>query len=233
MKAKCSLKHLIILFTALFSTHVLAVDFVPHVGADYKFWQVEPKTDGASNNFIHTFPDLTRAGSFYIGTRINKNWGVDIGYDHSSKKNKWRSFDTTDFIFDQASVIGDASQVDMRLTAWYLSGLYYWEFYPNFEAIFHLGLASLQPKSTIIYYPVNAAPVELRFKLESKASARFGLGLQYLFLGNFGVRALVTFDQTGRINFVGSNQNNAPFDINPYKSSTSYNLGFFAEFNTI
>lgn len=235
MKAKLKTIAMAGLLSIGLSQNACALSFTPHLGIDYKFWQVEPKQSDAGADFTKVFPDITRAGTLYVGTRINKVWGIDFGYDRSSQKHKWRTYDTQQLVFGQPATIGDASQVDVRLAAWYLSGLFYWEVYQNLEIVFHAGAGWLQPKTTVIYYPVatGSQPVELSFKEESKVSGRFGFGMQYLFLDHFGVRALVTFDQTRRINYVGTNQNVVSFDISPYKSATSYNVGIFAEFNAI
>lgn len=235
MKAKSILKSSVLALACIASSTASALDWVfePHIGADYKFWQLEPKREDATNYFEKTFPDVSRAGTIYIGTRINKVWGIDVGWDNSTTTEKFRLYDSQDFIFDQFSNPGDGVHTDMKLSAWYLSGLYYWEVLCNFELVFHAGIVSLQPKSSIIYYPVNAPVRELSFKTESKFAGRFGFGAQYKFFKYFGARALVTFDNTSRINFVGRNQSNIDFDIRPYKNSTSYNIGLFAELSQV
>lgn len=239
MKAKLNLAIVLSLLTLSIISVAKAdrsnICITPHIGIDYKFWQMEPRQSDSVADYSKVFPDITRAGTIYIGTRINKVWGIDFGYDHSAKKDKWRTYDTDNLVFGQPAAIGDASEVTMRVTAWHLMGLFYWEVYKNIELVFHAGAAWLQPKSTVIYYPVASPGFarELSYKEESKVSGRFGLGAQYLFLRNFGVRALIIFDQTRRVNLVGTNHNTVAFDISPYKSSTSYNVGFFAEFTGI
>ncbi len=205
--------------------------FNPHIGADFKHWGVDADFKDASRDYRSTFPDITAAGTFYIGTRINNNFGIDVGYDRARSKDKFRSYSQNQVIFGSLTNPGDTTQVDMELDAWWVSFLFYWEFYRNLEFVAHAGVASLQPKSTIIYYPVNpaAGPIDLQFKTRSKASGRFGFGLQYMFFKYFGARALVTWDSTSRINFVGNNQTNTPFDISPYKNAASFNVGLFAE----
>lgn len=223
-----TLASLVLLFTAQTAVAFYDWCFQPHVGIDYKYWGVEAKKGPTTYEYL--FPDLTRAGTIYIGTRINKLWGIDFGYDRSSTKDKWHAFEQPSAAFGAPSNVGDTTEIDMRLEAWHLSGLFYWEMIPNLELVLHAGIVSLQPKSRILYYPLGGAPVEMRFKTESKWAGRFGFGAQYLFPCILGVRALLTWDQTSRINYLGLNHQLSTLDIKPYNNALSFNVGVFAEF---
>src|SRR5690606_16596494 len=187
----------------------------PHVGADFKYWQIKPKSNYANINqfsdFRNIFPDMTSAGNFYVGTRINKIFGIDFGYENALSKDKFHIFNGNEQYFNDFENAGDATSVHFDISAWYGMLLYYWEVHPDLELIAHIGLASLQPKSNIKYY-LSGTPIDLRFNTKSQWSARIGLGAQYSFMTyrrfNVGVRALVNWDQTSRINFIGYDEDN-------------------------
>lgn len=202
--------------------------FSPHIGIDYKHWGMDGKV---SPSFERMFPEVNAAGALYIGTRINKFFGIDFGYERSTTEDKWYTFEETTNFFGSTSNVNDRTHIKTNMQAWYLSGLFYWEMIPHLELVLHAGLVSLHPKSSIMYYPAGQPlPLEFSFKTKSKWAGRFGLGVQYLFLCHFGARAIMTWDQTSRINYVGRDHNQSYLDIKPYKNALSFNLGLFAEF---
>ncbi|HET9843707.1 MAG TPA: hypothetical protein VFP93_03510, partial [Gammaproteobacteria bacterium] len=158
-----------------------ALTLKPHIGADYKFWEIKEKQLDFTRDYFSIFPYMSRAGTLYVGTRINKIWGLDFGYDRSVRKDEFHSYDSPGAltpVFGDTPVLGDAIQTDFRIEAWHLSGLFYWEILKNFELVFHIGVASLQPKSTVLYYHAALPndPIDLRFQLKSKWVGRFGFG---------------------------------------------------------
>lgn len=209
----------------------------PHAGADFKYWQIDPKSNYANVNqnsdFTNIFPDITAAGNFYVGTRINKIFGIDFGYENAMSKDKFHVFNGSEQYFNDFENAGDATAINFDISAWYGMFLFYWEVYPNLELIAHAGLASLQPKAKI-NYTLSGNAIELRQKTQSKWSGRLGLGAQYSFLAwrdfNFGIRGLVNWDQTSRIDMIGFDEDNGPFVIKPYKNATSWHIGGFVEY---
>lgn len=201
----------------------------PHIGVDWKYWGARPNND-LPLPADRTFPEITNAFSFYLGTRIKDVFGLDFGYDQSTTKEESRVFDGMEtFLQTTPEPLGNSSTVRVRFKAWYLHGLFYWQAFeqafPEVELIGLLGLSTLKP-DTHIYYVTGGQRTEIIQKTDSKVSARIGLGAQYNPFWFLGIRAMVIWDQTKRVNYLGVLPNQTPFDLSPYKSAASYHLGF-------
>lgn len=223
-----------LLFSLLTSFSANALYLSPHAGVDWKYWGARPNND-MPLPADHTFPPITNAFSFYLGTRINGFFGLDVGYDQSTTKEESRVFNGQQtFLQPVPEPIGNSSTVRTRFKAWYMHGIFYWQAMPKVapevELLGLLGISTLKP-DTHIYYVTGGQRVEIIQNTKSKASARIGLGLQYNPFWFVGLRAMVIWDQTKRVNYLGVDQNQTPFDLSPYKSAASYHLGFVINMN--
>lgn len=218
-----------LLFILSLTCQASTLELNPHIGVDWKYWGAHTNNDRPLPA-DKTFPEITNAFSFYLGTRIRDIWGIDIGYDQSTTKEESRVFDGMEtFLQAVPEPLGNSSTVRVRFKAWYIHGLVYWQAMPNIapevELIGLLGLSTLKP-DTHIYYVTGGQRTEIIQNTESKASARIGLGAQYNPFWFLGLRAMVIWDQTKRVRYIGVLPNQTPFEISPYKSAASFHLGF-------
>lgn len=212
------------LLTSLVAPQIAqAAYWSPHLGADIKYWNVEPKF-GTFTDYEYLFPEITKAVNLYVGTRINGYFGVDLGYEQSAKKKNYKVFDGTEIFFVSQEAVGDGATVNMRLHAFHLDLNFYWEVVRRFELNFMMGLVYLHPDTHIMHL-TDGTWLEFRNKTDEKWYGSFGFGALYTPIPNISIRALVAFDQTQRINYLGYDQNNDYYDLHPYKHATTFNLG--------
>lgn len=195
----------------------------PHLGADIKYWNIEPKF-GVNYDYDLLFPEVTKAVNLYVGTRINGYFGIDIGYEQSAHKKSGRVFDGTEIFFVSQEAIGDAANIEMRLHALHLDLNFYWEVAKHFELNFMMGLLYLHPDTHIMHL-TDGTWLEFRNKSDEKWTGSFGLGAVYTPIPYISIRALVAWDQTQRINYLGFDEDNQYYDLHPYKHATTFNFG--------
>lgn len=195
----------------------------PHLGADFKYWNAEPAI-GPESDFNLLFPKIGRAANIYVGTRINGYFGVDFGYEQSSKSKNYKVFDGTEIFFVSQEAAGDAATVDLRLHALHLDFNFYWEVARRFEIDFMLGLLYLHP-ATHIMHLTDGNWLEFRNRTQEKWSGTYGIGVVYTPIDAISIRALFNIDQTKRINYVGFDQNNQFYSISPYTTAKAINVG--------
>lgn len=201
-----------------------AVYLSPHMGVDWKYWGASVNNDRPLPQ-DRTFPDIGNGMSFYLGTRINGFFGIDLGYDQSITKEKSRVFDGLEtFLKPTAEPLGNSSNVSVRFKAFHLNTMFYWPVMKDVEILGLLGISSLE-SDVHMFYVTNGIRTEISQNSKNKASARIGLGTQYNPWWFLGFRGMVIWDQTKRVNILGVDNTQVPFDISPYKSSTSFHLG--------
>lgn len=195
----------------------------PHLGADLKFWNIEPQL-GTHTDYAELFPKINKAGNLYVGTRINGYFGVDFGYEQSSHKRSYDVFDGTEIFFVTQEAAGDAATVEMRLHALHLDLNFYWEVVKRFELNFMMGLVYLHPDTHIMHL-TDGTWLEFRNESQEKWTGTFGFGALWTPIPQVSIRALVAFDQTQRISYEGFDTNNQYYDVHPYKHATTFNFG--------
>jgi len=240
----------------LFPLTAQATYWTPHIGVDYKYWHVMPyqeKTlpihdsttvsypfgdDYPRRPWKSMFPRIDNAFNIYVGTRINGFFGIDFGYDGSQSREKAYLFSDLDIPFSGFPPIlyeqlGNASVIDLQLHALHLDFNFYWEVVRQLEVVFMFGAAFLHTNMHIHHFNVdNGVWLELDGQSRAKYTGRFGLGLQYNITPCLGVRTLVNWESTNRIEFQGNydNPEHTFFIIKPYVKSTSFNVGFVYSF---
>lgn len=204
-----------------------AAYWAPHIGVDYKYWNVRAANRAtAIGNYDYQplFPKISSSGNFYIGSRVNGYFGFDVGYEQSKTKEGSVIFDGNQAFFGDVENAGDSSKVDLRLKAWHLDLNFYRELWHRIDFYVMGGLATMKPDTKILYTQAGNL-LELNQSTRSKWLARVGFGLQYNPVPCIGIKGLVMFDQTSRLNYLGTDEDGNPFDIKPYKNSTSLHLG--------
>ncbi|MBS0287531.1 MAG: outer membrane beta-barrel protein [Proteobacteria bacterium] len=218
-----------LLVSTLISTFALpATSFgafwAPHIGADYKWWGLEP-----NEVYEDTFPRIDHAFNFYVGTRINGYFGTDIGFEESTRKQKGQTFEGGEILFVFPENANDATDINMRIRDFHLDINFYWEVWRNFEIIFMGGLA-LWHIDTHINHLTDGTWIEFKNESENKAMGRIGIGAQYNIMPCLGIKFLINSDPGIRVNDIGWDQNDNWYSISPYKTAVSYNLGVVYSF---
>ncbi|MBN9287525.1 MAG: hypothetical protein BGO43_04460 [Gammaproteobacteria bacterium 39-13] len=226
-----------ILLGALFCVTPLTIQasyWSPHIGADLKYWGLEPGINATQTvtgtDYERLFPDITTAYRFYIGSRVNGFFGFDIGYEESTRRQQSLTFVAGDIFFIKPEVQGDAARVSVRLQDFYLDLNFYWEVFKRFEIIFMGGLAFLHNDIKINHLS-DGTWLEYRGESEMKAMGRIGIGAQYNIMPCLGIKFLINGDPGIRINPTGFDEDNNWFSITPYKTAISYNLGIVYSLN--
>jgi hypothetical protein len=189
------------------------------------YWGVEPY-----DQLEEIFPRINKAGNIYVGTRINGFFGIDIGYEQSTLKRKSKVFNGTEIIFVNQENAGDATNVTVKLWGPHVDFNFYWEVVKRLELMFMAGVAAITP-DTHIYHLTDGVWLEYHNTSEQKIMGRFGLGAQYNIVPCFGIKFLVSWEPSIRIDEVGYDQNFNFYDIHPYKNATTYKLGFVYSFS--
>ena len=218
------------LLTTLITTSAQAAVWSPHIGADYKFWNMKPSQD-VSNFYKQTFPRVGNAFNVYAGTRIENYFGLDVGFESSPVHRKFHVYEGGEIIFAEPFFAGDATEIDMQLTALHFDMNFYWEAFERFELIFMMGAAYLHPRTHVqVYDALTLSWFELENTSRPKWSGRFGFGAQYNFVPCFGMKMLINWDQTRRIEYQGFDPENNFYSIFPYHRSTTFNIGLVYSF---
>ncbi len=218
-----------ILVSALLSTlapiSAQAAFWAPHIGVDYKWWGLEP-----NEVYEDIFPYIDHSFNFYVGTRINGYFGVDFGFEESTRKQQGYTFEGGEILFVFPENPNDATDINMRLRDFHMDINFYWEVWRNFEIIFMGGLALLHI-DTHINHLTDGTWFEFENESENKAMGRIGLGAQYNILPCLGIKFLINSDPGIRINDVGEDQNENFYSFSPYKTAISYNIGIVYSFS--
>ncbi|MBS0290512.1 MAG: outer membrane beta-barrel protein [Proteobacteria bacterium] len=199
--------------------------WAPHIGVDYKWWGLEP-----NETYLPIFPRIDHAFNFYVGTRINGYFGIDFGYEESSRRQLSTTFEGGEIFFVEPELPYDATNITMRLKDFHMDLNFYWEVWRNFEIIFFAGLAMLHI-DTHIYHLTSGTWFEFQNESEKKAMGRIGLGFQYNILPCVGFKFFINGDPCIRINDMGFDQYDNFYSFSPYKTAISYNLGIVYSFS--
>lgn len=202
----------------------------PHIGAEYKYWGI---TTGKNSGYEEIFPRIDNAVNLYIGTRVNGFFGVDIGYENSVNEMKTKVYEAGDLVFAKAELANNSTMIDLRLHTIYGAVNFYWEVVKDFELIFMMGAAYVYPDTHIMHLSTtNGAWVEYRNRSEPFWSGRFGFAAQYnlCFMPCLGIKGSITFDQILRLEYLGFDENDNPFEVHPYRKATSFGIGLVYSF---
>lgn len=232
-----SIKHkLCAALTLLWPALTMATFWTPHAGIDAKFWGVRNKTPAFFYGNVpfdneKIFPRIEDGFSVYLGSRVNGYFGFDIGYEQSVIKEKSYQYNGGEIVFVEPELVGNATEVDIRLRAIYLDFTFYWEVLRRFEVLFIMGTTFVTPQTHIFHLlndpgdPASGAWLEYRNESDRKWMGRFGLGVQYNILPCLGLKATLMWEPTNRIDYVGFDEHDLFFDVHPYTHATMVNLG--------
>lgn len=207
-------------------TTLHAAYWSPHVGADYKYWGMQTTYE---NKYI--FPRLNNAASFYVGTRINGYFGVDVGYEQSENKKITKVYEGGEIVFAAPELPNNSTRIDLRLHDFFGYMNFYWEVVEDFELIFLMGAAYIYPDSHVMHLSVlDGNWVEYRNQTDPYWSGRFGFAAQYNPICCLGIKGSIIFDQVRRTYYFGWDENDLQYDIQPYQKATTFQIGLVYSF---
>jgi len=212
----------------------------PYVGLDAQVRYMPFKENFGKNLFKKYSPQ----GNIYGGLRLHENFGVELGYELNKKKSK-----TTD-VHQGDGQLGGVVNPDpdvetyiskVKIKGWHfdLVGYYpvnlYGECQTDLIASVGLGVKTLTADNDWSAY--NGVPNTAAFRAaqyrsfkKRKTTFRLAAGVQQLVTENFGVRALVGWENTGRFKAIKSIQSPNGSSSISLKNTFQYSLGVYLTF---
>lgn len=210
----------------------------PYVGADAELRHMNFQRDFGRNLFTHNYPQ----GNLYAGVQINEYLAVEGGYETTEIKHRTNTLRTGDTVTgilidepDTSLVINSTGQVK-GLHANLIGLLPICDLY-RLKLIGMVGYARLQanfvrtsisltdPTGTFL---LNASEQTRTYKAR-KSILRLGAGLQHMINCNWGVRAMLKWEDTKRFKIAGEG-GDVPSSIRA-RNSFIYSIGTFYTFN--
>lgn len=202
----------------------------PYVGADAEWRHMNFQKGFGNNLFNHDYPQ----GNVYVGVQFNEYLAVEGGYEATERKTRTSNFRTGDTI---AGLLLDEPNTTFQynstaqikgLHANLIGSLTICELY-RLKLIGLVGFARLKANLTRARTLTDGLsdPAFLNFKAR-KSVLRLGAGLQHMINCNWGVRAMVKWEESKKLKMIGIE--NALTSIKP-KNSFIYSIGAFYTFN--
>lgn len=247
MKKQLALLTAPVFMLATAGTAVADFDFgclTPYVGVDAQMRHMGFHKRFGGNVLKTTHPQ----GNFFAGLKFNDCVGIELGYEVSTKKSRSRTLNNADTLFGgpleqstQALTVTNSIHASSKIHGWNLNLVGY---YPlpvcddNLSLIGSVGFAQLKLRThgALRIRGVDAVTrttlvdqtVSVGRSHKSKAVLRLAGGAQYMMTECFGVRALVTWENTSKFkNHHRRNTTNLRL-VKP-KNSFIYGLGVFAQ----
>ena len=177
-------------------------DLVPYVGIDAQWRHMSFKKDFGKDQTAENYPQ----GNAYVGLKVTPFFGVELGYESTTNKNKNSTVlgrdRTFGFIFLPDEHERNQSFNFKTKTKIHGPHLDFVGFLPIsdeycLDLVGSLGVAYLKSKATFTLQDPLAPSLSLTSK--SKWVARVGLGVQQMITDQFGVRAMATWENTSQL----------------------------------
>ncbi len=233
-----SIRGLVILGMVVSAGNVNAeimVDLTPYIGAEYS--QIWMKGRG---NWSDVFPRRGfSGGGVYVGSKFHRNFGVELGYDISTRKKRdWELFPGIPF-FNGVTTEKINARTTVRRHGGHIDLIGFLHITECLEFIGSAGVGWVKPKvfiSTVLSSNGLASSSLVAKGLTNISSRgrgvfRLGFGLSYMVTEVAGVRTKFSWENTKTLRING-NQTfyNLAFDVSGFKSSTAVSLGGFLRF---
>lgn len=237
----------------------------PYAGADYEWSHM--KGAGSSQisslerieSFSRYYPKSYSGANIYLGGRWC-DWGIEVGYDVTGRKNKrqrvvdsgseenaasaFRFFATPAF---GSLETGDTFSVRVKQTGWHVDFNGYLPLCDCWELIGTVGLGWVKPKLSItgthLAANVNTLTESLNVSTKYRGMFRLGAGAQYMVTECIGFRGLIRWKNTDKLRVNLRNavpvstrpagSNTARFthlSFRPFKDTFSVAIGAFVKF---
>ncbi|MEY3183039.1 MAG: OmpA-like transrane domain [Pseudomonadota bacterium] len=205
-------------------------DCKPVVGVDFKWTKVKN-----SGTWPKVFPENLPGASVYVGTKFMENFGAELGYDSTTKRNRQRTSATNDRIGGAVVPGPIVTRASVRFSGPHLDLVGFWPMENCVELFASLGIGWVKPKVTVNRLAgasSNFATDLTSISGDSKSIARIGVGANWMATDVIGLRVKALWEDTSRLK-VKSNAaaaNQVLTNFKPFKDSFSVAVGAFLKF---
>ncbi len=233
MYCRVKIKLVFLVFIFFVSPKILAAtegEFGPYIGGDMQARNMSFKKGFGDD----LFKKESMQGNFYLGLKVNKYFGFEIGHQIADKKNRNASPSAMARLVQSGPLVPGTSQMGTRqIKGWNLNVIGFLPISSEYKMsmIGIAGLSSLEVKlKYTLTYPPRAivAYQQIKFK-QRKTVLRLGGGVQKMFSDSFGVRTTVVWENTSRFNNITQNYAGNTYTAK-LKNSWTYGIGAFIMF---
>ncbi|HXH54600.1 MAG TPA: outer membrane beta-barrel protein [Gammaproteobacteria bacterium] len=226
-------KSLVMVGALLAANSATAEEMFPYLGVDYTQTFMRARSDW---NLI--FPKSYPGASAYVGTRFHENFGVELGYDWSTRRTKDYLLPAGSSFFDGrvTSPNGLRGSTKIRRTGGYLDLLGTLPVAECVELLGSLGFGWVQSKIVTSFNAETAGATSTRSAISSVSGKgrgvfRLGFGGIFMVTESVGVRAKINWASTSTLRLKGNDAfNNLGYDAKGFKGSTALLAGIFVRF---
>lgn len=216
------------------ATASIVDDICPYVGVDYR--QIWVKGRGIWSDRVHkSFP----GGTLYLGAKFTENFGFEVGYNWTVNKHKSAliSFNNPGVVLPSGFVAANSGLIStkVRFNSFYVDLNGYVPLQNCWELIGTIGAGSMKPKIGVtVINNGTLTPLQIVALQSANGKARavwrVGVGAQYLFSENVGVRGLIRYEGTDGLR-INTNNGQAFFiGDKAFKDAVTAQLGVFVRF---
>ncbi len=181
-------------------TTVYTESVVPFVGADFEYSIIKPNDDWR-NLSSREFP----GGNGFVGVRLSEYIGFELGYEFTGKKEKTHQFiaGETFFNFTSPLLVGTTVHSKMSFNGWHLDLLGFVPLDHCIDLLLSVGYSATRAK---LQFDVGALgnPIVINafpsLSSRGRTFLRLGAGIQWMITDMTGVRALLRWKNTNRLN---------------------------------
>jgi len=234
MYYRVKIKSVLLVFIFFVSPKILAateLKYAPYIGGDMQVRKMNFKKGFGDD----LFKKESIQGNFYLGFKVNKYFGFEIGHQVANKKSRNVSPSVTTRLGQTPIPVpsGTSEMGTRQIKGWNLNLIGFLpiscEYQMNMIGIAGFSSLEVKLKYTLTYPPGQGTGYEqIKFK-QRKNVLRFGGGLQKMFSDSFGVRTTVVWENTSRFNNITQNYAGSARTAK-LKNSWTYGIGAFIMF---
>ncbi|HSX20684.1 MAG TPA: hypothetical protein VLG38_06155 [Gammaproteobacteria bacterium] len=203
------------------------ITFQPYLGLEYQYEHIKPAL-----NYQNILSADAQTGNFFVGTKVNCRFGVEIGY--------YRSLKTAQ---QQFNPFGFALQPDVAQSSLYTRTSFkgfsidiagYVPLDPDFNVSAIAGFVTMHPTMTFGALDVSASKLAQAFVLikpKNRTVPRLGIGLELL-KKHWGLRSRIfwVYTQDMKLNVKAAQAIFPAITPNPYLQAVQVTAGLFYRF---
>ncbi len=204
MKIKSGILFVALMVAGASAQAMMDFDFNPYAGFDLGMRRMEYSNTYGGQAFVKNYAQ----GNLFVGTKLNPNVGVELGYTQTNNRKKSYTLSPGESAFTGA-VVAAGTKLDVktksRVSGFNVSVLGFYPIDDCNEVIGAIGLASQKVRLSMQplgdengAFTVPAQQLSLRTISKSKTILTARLGVEHKFTDNLGVRALVGWENTSR-----------------------------------
>lgn len=202
----------------------------PYVGADAEWRHLDFKSGFGDNTFRHDYPQ----GNLYAGLKFNCYFGIEAGYEATERKTRTTTF-FPGTVVNGVLLSGPSSSFQFASTGQikgYHASLL--GFYPlcnvyRLSLLGSVGFARLQARLISSRIALSGVPTNVASDfIQRKDVLRLGAGLQQMISEDWGVRAMLKWENTNKFKNIAPQQGGA--SILKLRDSFIYSFGAFFTF---